>query len=80
MNIEGYTLDTSGGFRGNSSNNEEYRYSNIDEEDFCLIRFYKIQHYQDPTPYSFDGIKKPWTSLQERSIKVFGRCCWRVFT
>ena len=49
------------------------------EDDLCVIRFYKRQHYQDPTPYSFDGIKKPRAMLKEKSIRVFGDCCWRVF-
>ena len=86
MTSEGYALPQSGypqlygRLPGNNSSNEEYEYSNIDDENLCFIRFYKTQHYQDPTPYSFGGIRKPRTYLQERSIKVFGKCCWRVFT
>ena len=49
------------------------------EDDACLIRFYKVQYYGDPTPYEFDGIQKPFGFLKEKSIKVFGKCCWKVF-
>ena len=84
MTTEAYALQQSehpqmfGRLPRNNSNIEEY--SNIDDENLCFIRFYKTQHYQDPTPYSFGGIRKPRSYLQEKSIKVFGKCCWRVFT
>lgn len=51
----------------------------IDDDDFCMIRFYKVKHFDDPTPYSHDGNGKRRSYLKEKSIKVIGECCWRVF-
>ena len=56
---------------------ESYR---IDDDEFCMIRFYKVKQYDDPTPYSHEGTGKPRAYLKEKSIKVFGKCCWRIFT
>ena len=64
------------------------RDDDIDEES-CLIRFYKVQYYDDPTPYSFKVSKferfpfrnsrKHRANLQEQSIRVYGECCWKVY-
>ena len=54
--------------------------TNIDDDDFCRIRFYKVKHFDDPTPYSYEGKGRRRAYLKEKSIKVFGKCCWRVYT
>ena len=50
---------------------------NVDNSEFCSIKFYKMQYARGGSKEFFPPGKNP-VALRERSIRTFGECCWKV--
>lgn len=48
-----------------------------ESEDFCSIKFYKMQYAQGRSSEFLPPGRYP-IALRERSIRTFGECCWKV--
>ena len=46
-------------------------------DKFCSIKFYKMQHGKGTAKEFLPPGKHP-VALGERSIRTFGKCCWKV--
>ena len=60
-----------------SSDNDWDALRNVDNSEFCSIKFYKMQYARGDSKEFFPPGKNP-VALRERSIRTFGKCCWKV--